>query len=234
MKKKAFFLYFFLSFNAVLSFNLNADFYSGSSEAESLILHAPVWVFLEPQPGTITDAERGRFIPPRKALKELSRFLLAGMTYGWKFTYIPIDKKREIKEFFEIVPVYSIPEDDERLLLKEVKAQYPYFYCRAEYCISAAEKARIESWKSVNYKTVKGRGEAERKLELDGVYEAYSQAAKNAVREFGRKIEKNKPKQIKGELLIKKNPRLFAESGKFCAELEMYINVTEIIKYTTF
>lgn len=234
MKKSAAFFYIFVFFNILLSFKLKADSYSGNSNTESMILHAPVWVFLESQPGTITENEQGRFIPPAKALREISQFLLSGMTYGWKFKYTPQDKARSIDEFFEINPIHLIHYNDKRLVLKEIKAAYPYLYCRAEYRISEAEEQRIKTWKSVNYKAVKGRGSADRKMEIDGIYEAYSQAAKNAVRSFGRKIEKNKPREIKGELLIKKNPRLFVESGNFIAELEMYINITEITKHSAF
>lgn len=213
---------------------LTADSYSGNSDKEAAVLRAPVWVFLEPQPGTMTEEERGRFIPPRKALKELSMYLLSGMTYGWKFSYVPGDKTRAVKEFFEIQPIHSISDNDTRLKMTDLKAKYPYFYCHAEYGISAAEKYRMDSWKSVNYRAVKGRGSGARKLELDGVYAAYKEAAKNAVRSYGRKLEKNKPRSIEGELMIRKNPRLFIEAGNFIAELEMYISIREIVKYTNF
>lgn len=228
--KKSFFLCCLL-FCSVFAY---PDSYSGSSKDEALIVRAPVWVFLEPEPGTFTEEKKAEFVPPQKALKELSAYVLSGMTYGWKFSYTPYDKKRAVKEFFELKPVYLINSEDERLFLTDIKIKYPYCYCWAEYRIPIEKSMRLKTWKSVSYKTVKGEGTGSRSDELKGVYDAYTEAVKNAIREYARKILKNKPKEIKGEILIKSNPRIYVESGLFKADLEVYLNITQIIPYVLF
>ena len=71
-----------------------ADSYSGADSTEARIIRAPVWVFLEPQPGVMDSSEQGLQLPLRQALTELSRTVLEGMTFGWRFTYTPFDKQR--------------------------------------------------------------------------------------------------------------------------------------------
>jgi len=67
-----------------------------------------------------------------------------------------------------------------------------------------------------------------------GIKKAYTQAVQMAVREYGRKLEKNKPKEIRGEILLRNDARLFADEGFFVADIRVFINIVEIISYKTF
>ena len=79
---------------------LCADTYSGSQNDEAWIIRAPIWVFLEPQPGVMTDAEQKAKLPPRQAITEISKMVMAGMTFGWWFLYTPdVIKKKDLEEF---------------------------------------------------------------------------------------------------------------------------------------
>ena len=89
-------------------------------------------------------------------------------------------------------------------------------------------------WIRINYITAKGSGSAERKLEIDGVRQAYRYAALAAVRGYLRKNIKNKPKAVNGKMLIKDNPRLYVSGGKFTAELTVYLEIKEVIPYEVF
>ena len=223
------FLLFYISV-----FLLYADSYSGSAAHEALIIRAPVWVFLEPQPGVMDNDIQGEKLPLRQALLEVSKTILEGMTYGWRFSYTPLDKRRKVEEEFELIPIQPIMLDDERLSVTGLRAQYPYLYCWAEYRITAAMSLRKTEWVRSNYVIAKGYGSADRKMEIDGVRQAYKEAALSAVRGYLRKNQKNKPKSIIGEMLIKENPRLYAASGKFNAELTVYLYVKEVIPYEVF
>ncbi|MGF7110300.1 hypothetical protein [Treponema pedis] len=223
-----------LGFIFLFSLLCFADSYSGSSKDTAVIVRSPVWVFLETEPGSFDGKTKDAELPPKEALKELSGHILGGMTYGWKFSYTPYDKKRGVKEFFEIVPIVQIEKNDKNIVITDVKIKYPFCYCWVEYKISEAQAVRMKFWKSISHKTVKGRGTGERSDELKGVYNAYTEAVKNAVREYARKVIKNKPKELIGELLIKENPRLYVESGLFKAELELYLNIEKIVPYTVF
>lgn len=213
---------------------LYADSYSGADSTEARIIRAPVWVFLEPQPGVMDSSEQGPQLPLRQALTELSRTVLEGMTFGWRFTYTPFDKQRQVAEVFELVPIQPIDSSDTRLSLTELRAQYPYLYCWAEYRISDAMTRRWAEWKTIAAITAKGRGSADRKQELDGIRQAYREAAKSAVRGYLRKNLKNKPQRVTGEMLIRDNPRLYASGGKFTAELTVFLSIKEVIPYEAF
>ncbi len=189
----------------VLSFAVFANSYTGSSDEDAFILRAPVWVFIEPEPGYFTEEKRAEFLPPKKAVFELSRFVLSGMAYGWKFSYMPYDKKRGVKEVFELIPIKKIPKNNPAVRVRAVDVKYPYCYCWVEYRLPTAYQARYDFWKKSYYKVIKGRGKGERSDELAGV--------------------------IRGEILIKESPRLFVASGYFKAELELYLNLIEVVPY---
>ena len=230
MSRKIYFLAFLLSATSLLY----ADSYSGSEAGEALIIRAPVWVFLEPQPGVMDNDTQGTRLPPRQALTELSKTIMEGMVYGWKFSYTPFDKRRAVAEEFELEPLQSILSNDNRLSVTELRPQYPYLYCWAEYRVTDAVALHRTEWIRINYVTAKGSGSAERKLEIDGVRQAYREAALAAVRGYLRKNIKNKPKTVNGEMLIKGNPRLYVSGGKFTAELSVYLYIREVIPYQTF
>ncbi|MGP1577270.1 MAG: hypothetical protein ACTTH7_07295 [Treponema sp.] len=210
------------------------DTYSGMDESEAVILRAPVWVFLEPQPGTIGNEPLPKKLPPRQAITEVSRFIIAGMAYGWKFSYTPYDKKRNIAEEFTLTPIHQLQESNEPLSITELRPKYPFLYCWAEYKMTRTIAQRRQYWKSSQYITVQGTGHGKRYNETDGIYDAYTQAALSAVRTYLRKSEKNKPKCVTGELLIKDNPRLTVSSGMYTADLSLYLHVKEVIPYTVF
>jgi len=221
----------FLLYTASL---LYADSYSGSEAGEALIIRAPVWVFLEPQPGVMDNDTQGTRLPPRQALIELSKTIMEGMVYGWKFSYTPFDKRRAVAEEFELEPLQSILSNDSRLSITELRPQYPYLYCWSEYRVTDAVALHRTEWIRINYVSAKGSGSAERKLEIDGVRQAYRNAALAAVRGYLRKNIKNKPKTVNGKMLIKDNPRLYVSGGKFTAELTVYLYVKEVIPYEIF
>lgn len=221
----------FLLYTASL---LYADSYSGSEAGEALIIRAPVWVFLEPQPGVMDNDTQGTRLPPRQALIELSKTIMEGMVYGWKFSYTPFDKRRAVAEEFELEPLQSILSNDSRLSITELRPQYPYLYCWSEYRVTDAVALHRTEWIRINYVSAKGSGSAERKLEIDGVRQAYRNAALAAVRGYLRKNIKNKPKTVNGKMLIKDNPRLYVSGGKFTAELTVYLYVEEVIPYEIF
>ena len=217
-----------------LTSHLSSEYYSGNTEKDAMIMRVPVWAFLEGQPGTMEDDNTSPFIPPKRALQEIANFLLTGMSYGWEFSYTPSDARREVKEVFEIKPIAELKIRKEEIKIQEVRIKYPYVHCWAEYNLSLDEASRHISWQNLNYKTIKGNGDGLRKNETEGVKTAYKEAIKNAIISYARKTEKNKPKEIIGEVLIKKSPRLFCASGFFKAEIELYINIKETVPYSVF
>jgi len=230
MKKCCVFL--FVSFFLIL---LSAEYYSGDSEEAERVLRAPVWVFVEGQPGLMSEEEGNAFIPAREALQDIAQFLLSGLSYGWKFSYTPSDKARAVKEVFEmdmIVGDYKL--DKLKIRYKDVSVKYPYVHSWVEYPLHKDEVSGHAMWAALKFKTIKGRGTGERKDELKGVKTAYTNAIKDAIMKYAKKTVKNRPKCLVGEVLLKSSPRLFCASGLFKAEVELFINIREVIPYTAF
>lgn len=228
--KKSFYFLMFLLF----PLSLSSDYYSSSKEDEARILRFPVWVFIEGQPGTMQEGEGQHFTSPKDALEEITYFLIYAMCYGYNFYYTPQDNMRGVKEDFRIEKISSIEVKKENIKIKEVKIKYPYVHTWVEYTLELKEDTFNASWTALNYKSTKGRGEGKRQDETMGVRNAYISAIKNAVVAYAKKSIKNKPKELKGEFLIKNSPRLFCASGLFNAEVELYINIKEIIPYQAF
>lgn len=107
-------------------------------------------------------------------------------------------------------------------------------FCVAEYSLDESHSRWITHWDSVLFRTAKGRGTGERVDETLGIRAAYESAVRGAVREHARKLEKNKPKEVIGEVLLRDNPRLFPDEGRFVAEVRVLINVREVVPYRSF
>lgn len=198
------------------------------------MIRAPVWVYLETVPGTLTNDQLQKKLPPIQELDEISRFILSGMIYGWTFTYTPSDILRNVKEYFSMEPVQVITPDDPRIFLSNIKPDYPHLSCWAEFTIDETLAHWTSRWSSIMFKSGKGRGKADRSEEIQGIKKAYSQAVLQAVRNHARKLVKNKPKEIKGEVLLRDNPRLFVDEGSFVVDIRVLLSIEELIPYQTF
>ena len=212
-----------------------ALFYLSATEAETAReKRAPVWVFLETVPGSLSVEQQKAKLPPVQELDTMARFVMGGMIYGWKFIYTPSDLSRKVDEYFEISPIKEIEKGDPRLTISELKAEYPRLSCTAIFTLDDSLKRWDLYWASVLFKSANGRGYAERTEEVEGIRKAYSDAVRDAVRSYARKLEKNKPKEIRGEVQLRDDPRLFTDGGKFVADIKVFINMQELIPYTTF
>lgn len=194
------------------------------------ILRAPVWVYLEPVPGTPVDETH----PPIENLRAVARFVMGGMVYGWRFSYTPSDRARGVNEEFSLTPIMEIARDDGRMTLDGIVPKYPRLSCWAEYVLDESHARWNSYWDSVLFVASSGRGSGERRDETDGIRAAYTRALLMSVREYGRKLEKNKPKEIVGELLLRDEPRLFSDEGQFVADVKVLVNIKEIVPYTAF
>ncbi len=206
-----------------------AETYSGASSAEDTIVRAPVWIYFEPVPGATETPP-----PPAEDLRAVARYVLGGMIYGWRFSYTPSDRARRVEESFSLEPIAEISPDDPLLRIREPIAEYPRLYAWAEYPLDEARARRVRGWSSVLYPTAKGRGRGERVAGAGGIKAAYEAAALNAVRELARKRTKNKPREVRGEVLLRESPRLFADQGWFVAEVRLFANLEAIDPYAAY
>lgn len=210
---------------------------AGAAQAESetvRTIRAPVWVYLEAVPGSRSPDEAKKAKPPIQELDDLARFIMGGMVYGWKFSYTPGDKTRNVGDFFSMEPLGAIDRNDPRFSLTELVPDYPRLYCWAQFRVDESLARWTSYWDSVLFKSARGQGRGERSQETAGIRAAYENAVKQAVRDHERKLEKNKPKEIRGEVLLRDSPRLFVDEGWFVADVRLTVNVREIVPYSAF
>jgi hypothetical protein len=197
-------------------------------------IRAPIWVYLETVPGSRSPEEAKKAKPPIQELDDLARFIMGGMVYGWKFSYTPSDKTRKVEESFSMEPLGIIARNDPHFSLTELVPDYPRLYCWAQFNVDETLARWTSYWGSVLFKSARGQGRGERSQEAAGIRTAYENAVKQAVRDHERKLEKNKPKEIQGEVLLRDSPRLFVDEGWFVADVRLTVNIREIIPYSTF
>ena len=197
--------------------------------AAQTMLSIPVWIYLEAVPGSGKTHSSLSDIPPYEDLRNLSSFLFGGMIYGWKFSYVPPDKARNVEEDFSLEPIVALSPEDPLLTLEDVK-QLPA--ARRLGTIRAFE-AQVKGFNTGNQAGSEPEREEEaekRKDESGGIRDAYVKALLNSVRERAREME-NKPKEITGELPSETNPRLFPDEGLFIAEVRTVIHIENIVPY---
>ncbi len=199
------------------------------AQSQEALIRAPVWLYGEPVPGTAPDGT-----PPVAQIRELSLFVLGGMVYGWKYEYFPGDRLRGVEEDFTLTPIGTIAADDPSFSLTGLAAEYPRIVAWAQYEPNATTARWRRYWDSVTVKLGTGTGRGERVDGAKGIRDAYEAALLNAVRERARKLEKNKPKEVIGEVCLRGEPRLFADAGAFVAELRVLVTINEVVPWSVF
>ena len=188
---------------------------------------ATVWVYTEETPG---NAE----LIPRQDLESIAAYVLSGMIYGWRFEYTPADSSRGVAAFFSLEPLGEIDAASPGFSLNFIEEKGERLYCRAEFAFDEAARGSALLWRSVVFKSAKGRGYGERKDEAAGIFAAYEEAARSAIHESARAQTKNRPKEVRGEIKFKEEPRVFVKSGRFVADADFLINFKEIVEYSVF
>ncbi|MCQ2591650.1 MAG: hypothetical protein MJ188_02605 [Treponema sp.] len=171
---------------------------------------------------------------PVDNLKKIAPFLVNGMVYGWDFVYVPYDKTRGVEEYFEMNPIYS-----QELVNYGIKYSSPWvengqLNCWIDYVRSDAEIQNYKMWSTIKNHTIQGRGYGPLEKGFDGIKIATEDALKNGVREYFRGILKDKPKEIRGSVLIRTEPILNVSSGRYVIILDFFLEYSKIKMYTQF
>ncbi|MGN0729814.1 hypothetical protein [Treponema sp.] len=214
---------------------------------QSTQIRIQVWAELDSFPGKFEEEENSDAEPDKKKpdteferlygfalsrTKQIAPFLMEGLLYGWNFEYTPYDKKRGVQEYWDFQPVRTFDSSVNQLefhnpVLKDGKL-LSWVYCNR----TLAQQADYNRWISVIHPKVKGYGNAPVEDGFEGIRQACSSAAKNAVREYWRTLEKNKPKEISGTLLLIRDPRIFIKNGRYEVELDFFLETDRIVPYT--
>ncbi len=209
--------------------------FSGFSQEISIQekIRMPLWAELDayPELKEAQDTQAGQFDFPISRIKELSQFLLNGMTYGWNFSYTPKDKIRNVEESFEFSEINSISNSGQKIVYSKPWIEDGKFNCWVEFERSEQMIREFKMWHSINFDKIQGKGLGKISDGFDGIIEASKNSLKNAIREHYREIIKNKPKEIRGKVIIRKLPKIGIISGRYSVELDFFLETNRILKY---
>ena len=168
-------------------------------------------------------------------IKNLAPFVFEGIIHGWNFSYTPYDKTRQVNEYFEfIVDGPNISKNDKNISYKDPYFQDNKLFCWVEYDLTPAMLNKMKHSKSIVFKKISGKGKGKVSEGEEGIKKAFSEALKMAVRNHGRDMEKNKPKEINGKVRITGNPRVYIDNGFYVVDLDFFVQVDKILHYQFF
>ena len=202
-----------------------------------------LWAARDAYPGYFDKAKKQSsakasdniYAVPVQRIKEVTPFLLEGMIYGWQFDYTPYDKARRVEEYFEFSPVQTLTDADKaQITYTKPWAQDDRLWCWVEFQRSPQMMHIFNSWQVITNPHIKGIGYARLIDGFEGIQEACGEALKNAVREYERKLIKNKPKEIMGRVMITEPPLIGIDAGRYIVTLDFFLETDRIVKYETF
>ena len=207
-----------------------------TSQTPSLIhnIRFNMWANVDAYPGLEDAADYEGFEYPIKQIKEIAPFLVNGMVCGWEFSYTPYDKKRGVDEYLEINEI--VPE----VYVKQgIKYSSPWiednkFNCWIDYKRSDYDVQTYNQWSTIKNPVISGRGYGKVDIGFNGIKDAAEDALKEAIRNHYRPIIKNKPKEIRGKVLIKEIPVIGVDEGRYAINLDFFLEWGKIIEYTVF
>lgn len=187
----------------------------------------PLWMLAQ---GGTSPLEREA--AHRQALEE-SRYLLAAMVYGWDFSWTAENRLRGVAEYFEALPRGEIPFGDEAFNIVELEVEESHLHSWAEYTLSDVQLRWLASWESGTVYPAQALGQASLEL-VDAKKAALADAAKNALISILRQREKNRPKEVSGEMVLVQSPRFWIDEGCWKVQARFRFRVRALESWTHF
>jgi len=156
------------------------------------------------------------------------------MVYGWNFSYTPSDKLRGVEEYMDFSPVRELGEAEQRITYAKPWVENGKVYCWAEFTRTEPMIQNYYLWASITNDTVHGIGYGKISDGFDGITNAVRDAIKDAVRAYFRTKIKNKPKEIRGKVLLRREPLIGIDAGRYKVQLDFFLETDKILPYTQF
>ena len=222
-----------LALGLALTGHLLAPALLGATAYDQLELE--VWCELEPMIQESDDYPLSDAAARQRVLEE-ARFLLSAMIYGVQFSYTPPDNQRGNAEQFLLAPVAELSWGDPRLRIAESEVREARLYARVRYDLRDFQAARRRAWQSNAIPTAAGIGRASlfASTAPAGKRRSLEEALKEAVRNHLRPVLFNKPREVRGELLLWEAPRVIVDAGDYLTAVSVKLRVQEIRAYSFF
>ncbi len=194
------------------------------------VLQGEFWVEIEPfvrQEGAERESEDDQI----RLLLEEARLVFAGMVYGFKFRYVPGDRRREVAEEFDLDLAAEIPWGDPALHVTESRYESGRRYVLITYFVSAEQGPWIRFWESNLHPSATAFGEGNLFRGREEKLNAIREGVKEAVRGYLRTREYNKPREISGLVAFASAPYVIIDAGVYRAKVEVKLDIREIVPY---
>jgi hypothetical protein len=198
-------------------------------------LELEIWCELEPMIQESDDYPLSAAAARVRVLEE-ARLLLSAMIYGVRFAYTPSDARRRSAEQFLLTPIAELGWGDPRLRVAETEVRDARLFARVRYDLQDFQSARRRAWQSNAIPTAAGTGHASlfAAAAPDGKRRSLQEAFKEAVRNHLRPILFNKPREVRGELLLWQAPQIIVDAGEYLTSATVKLRVLEIRPYSFF
>ena len=140
-----------------------------------------------------------------------------------------MEKDKEIIDYY-----YLLSSNDSKIIYEKPWIQDNKLNCWAKYNRTDNQTWTYRKWRSLNSTKIKGRGVGQISNGFDGITDAAKDSLKQALRQHYRALEKNKPKEITGRVIIFKEPKIGIVEGQYIVELDFFLETDRIVKYTVF
>lgn len=222
------FFFFFLLISSQIIF----------AQTPSLVrnIRIPLWAELDAYPELAgrDSLEEGQYDFPIKSIRETAPFIITGMVYGWQFEYVPSDKARGVEESLEITEIVDSSNIQKGITYVSPWIQNNRLNCWVEFKRDDFMIQNYNLWSSIENPVIHGRGYGNLSDGFDGIKAAAYDALKDAVRNHYRALIKNKPKAIRGSVLIRDIPTIGIDSGRYVFNLDFFLEYGKIIEYTVY
>ncbi|MCK9170256.1 MAG: hypothetical protein M0P01_07555 [Treponema sp.] len=211
---------------------------TGTAQTPSVIEHIriPLWAETDayPELAEAQNTSAGVYDYPVKRLRMIAPFLITGMVNGWNFTYTPSDKLRGVTDFFDFSYIQPLGNSEKDISYTDSWIQDGKFNCWVEFTRTQQMLRNYELWASINNPVISGKGYGKIENGFDGIIDASKEALKDAVRSYFRGRIKDKPKEITGKVLIKNQPSIGIDAGRYIVQLDFFLETDRIIPYTQY
>jgi hypothetical protein len=208
------------------------------AQTPSVIEHIRIllWSETDAYPGLADaqDVSAGVYDYPEKRLKMLAPFLINGMVHGWNFTYTPSDTLRAVEEYFDFSDILPFGSAENDITYTQPWIEDGKISSWVEFTRTQQMLRDYDLWASINHPVISGKGYGKIADGFDGITNGAKEALKEAVRSYYRTKIKNKPKEITGKVLIRNQPLIGIDAGRYMVQLDFFLETDRIIPYTQY
>jgi hypothetical protein len=176
-------------------------------------------------------------IEPEEAIRRLleeARAILSGMVYGYTFSYTPSDQAREVAESFELTPRAEIPWGDPALRVAGTRLEEHRLRAVFRYELTPDQSDWRAAWQSAGVSKAGGEGRGNVFLGYRERHAALADAVKESIRNHLRPRVLNKPREVRGEVLLWEVPGTYATAGEYHTRVVTRLRIASIIPYRVY